>query len=68
MEITIHIYHHILTGDMAALEAEIADLKARIVEEGVTPTDMATVDEMTVRAEGLAATEPPPVEPPLPTP
>jgi hypothetical protein len=62
MMIEIHIYHHILTGDVAALQAEVDRLKA----EALTPENLATIDDMTAEANGLAADAGP--APPAPTP
>lgn len=63
MHIEIHVYHHILTGDMAALQAEVDRLKAEVL----TPENLSTIDDMTAEANGLAAPYDGPA-PPMPTP
>lgn len=49
MNIEIHVYHHILTGEVAELKAEIERLKAEVP----TPADLANMDDMTAAARGL---------------
>jgi hypothetical protein len=65
----IHIYFHVVNEDdpdVAVLRATIAVLEARLVAEVPSTEDLAVLDVLLARANGLAATGPPPGTPPPP--